>query len=123
MASRHAGVAIVLSDFLDPNGYEEGLNALLGRGFHVDAVQILAPEELNPVTYGDLRLVDSETGTEQEVTFGKYRLAAYQKTVQSFCQRLKEYCSGRGCGFFMTSSDTPLEELLLKRLREAEVWS
>lgn len=122
LEARQAGVAVVLSDFLDPAGYESGLTALVGRGFHVNAVQILAPEEMNPDTYGDLKLIDSETGTVQEVTFGKYRLAAYQQTVRNYCQRLKEYCQARGISFFTTTSDAPLEKLLLKQLREAEVW-
>src|SRR5437870_4217958 len=74
LEARQAGVAIVLSDFLDPAGYESGLTALVGRGFQVSAVQILAPDEINPATYGDLRSVDSETGGIQERTFGRYRL-------------------------------------------------
>jgi uncharacterized protein (DUF58 family) len=122
LSSRQTGVAVVLSDFLDPSGYEAGLNALIGRGFQVNAIQILAAEELNPGTYGDLRLVDCETGGMQEVTFGKYRLKAYQQTVQNFCQRLREFCQGRGMSFFSVSSETPLEQLLLKQLRQAEVW-
>ncbi len=122
IASRQAGAAVVLSDFLDPSGYEVGLNALVARGFHVNAIQILAPEELNPSTYGDLRLVDSETGAMQEVTFGKYRLKAYQQTVRNFCQRLREFCKARGLNFFSVSSATSLEQLLLKQLRQSEVW-
>jgi hypothetical protein len=122
LEARHAGVAIVLSDFLDPAGYEPGLSALVGRGFQVDLVQILAPEELAPATFGDLRLVDSETGATQEVTFGRYRLKAYQQTVQNFLQRLREYCRKRGIHCFTASSSTALEELLLKQLRRAKVW-
>jgi len=122
LEARQAGVAVVLSDFLDPAGYESGLHALVGRGFQVNAVQILAPDELTPVTYGDLRLVDAETGGIQEVTFGRYRLKAYQQTVQNFCQRLREFCQKRGINFFTASSDTALEQLLLKQLRQAEVW-
>src|SRR5438105_4724898 len=87
---RELPVTIVLSDFLEPEGYEPGLTALLGRGFQVSAVQILAPEEVNPDTYGDLRLVDSETGAVQEVTFGKFRLNSYRQTVQNYIQRLRE---------------------------------
>ncbi|MFN7140895.1 MAG: DUF58 domain-containing protein [Limisphaerales bacterium] len=120
--ARQAGVAIVLSDFLDPSGYEAGLTALISRGFQVNAIQILAPEEIDPSTFGDLRLVDAETGAVQEVTFGKYRLKAYQQTVQNFCQRLREYCQGRGVHFFSVRSDAALEDLLLKQLRAAEVW-
>ncbi len=122
LEAKQAGVAIVLSDFLDPAGYEPGLTALIGRGFQVNAVQILAPEELNPTTYGDLRLVDSETGGLQEVTFGKFRLKAYQQTVQNYIQRLREFCQPRGISFFSVGSDTSLEQLLLKQLREQEVW-
>src|SRR5437868_5846635 len=113
LEARQAGVAIVLSDFLDPAGYESGLTALVGRGFQVNAVQVLAPDELNPATYGDLRLVDAETGGIQEVTFGRYRLKAYQQSVQNFCQRLREHCQARGINFFTASSDTALEQLLL----------
>jgi uncharacterized protein (DUF58 family) len=122
LSARQAGVAVVLSDFLDPAGYEAGLTALVGRGFQVSAVQILAPEEVNPATYGDLKLVDSETGAIQEVTFGKFRLNAYKQTVQNYIQRLREFCQKRGINFFTTTSDAPLEKLLLKQLREAEVW-
>jgi uncharacterized protein (DUF58 family) len=122
LESRHAGLAIVLSDFLDPAGYEAGLSALLGRGFQISTVQILAPEELNPSTFGDLRLVDSETGAIQEVTFGKYRLKAYQQCVENFSTRLREFCQARGIHFFRTSSDVSLEHLLLHQLREARIW-
>ncbi len=122
LEARQAGVAVVLSDFLDPAGYDAGLTALVARGFQVNAVQILAPEELSPSTFGDLRLVDAETGGLQEVTFGRYRMAAYQQTVQNFCQRLREFCQARGIHFFSVSSNTVLEHLLLKQLRQAEVW-
>lgn len=122
LEARQAGVAVVLSDFLDPAGYESGLTALVGRGFQVDLVQILAPEELSPTTFGDLRLVDSETGGMQEVTFGRYRMKGYQQTVRNFIQRLREFCQKRGLNFFTASSSTPLEELLLRQLRQAEVW-
>lgn len=122
LEARQAGVAIVLSDFLDPSGYEAGLSALVGRGFQISAVQILSPEEMAPTTYGDLRVVDAESGAQEEVTFGRYRLKAYQHAVQNFCQRLREFCRGRGINFFLASSDMPLEQLLLKQLREAEIW-
>ena len=122
LEARHTGLAIVLSDFLDPAGYESGLTALVGRGFQVNVVQILAPEELAPTTFGDLRLVDSESGGLQEVTFGRYRMKSYQQTVQNFIQRLREYCTKRGINFFMAPSNMDLQDLLLKQLRKSEVW-
>src|SRR5437763_1247845 len=104
LGARQAGVAIVLTDFLDPAGYEKGLSALVGRGFQVNAVQILSPDELAPGTYGDLKLVDAESGAIQEVTFGRFRLNAYQQTVQNFIQKLREFSASRGINFFSVSS-------------------
>jgi hypothetical protein len=112
----------VLSDFLDSEGYEPGLGALAARGFQVHAVQVLSPEELAPTTHGDLRWVDCETGAVEEVTFGRFRLKAYQRTVQNYIQRLREFCQVRGITFLSVSSATPLEQVLLRQLREDGLW-
>ena len=122
MKHRAQGVIVVLSDFLDPAGYEDGLKSLASRGSEVHAVQILAPEELEPSSYGDLRVIDSETGAEQEVTFGKYRLKAYRATVQNYCRRLQEYCRTRGIRYQLAQSDTPIDDLLLKAMRTGGMW-
>jgi uncharacterized protein (DUF58 family) len=118
---RQAGVAVVLSDVLDPAGYAAGLDALVARGFHVHLVQILAPEELNPSTFGDLRLVDSESAAEEEVTFGRFRLKAYRQVVEDYTQTLREYCRHRGVRYFRVTSDESLETVLLKDLRQERV--
>ena len=56
----------------------------------------------------------------QEVTFGRYRLAAYQKTVRAFCQRLREFLPVARRPFFLDHlRRLSLEQLLLKQLREA----
>jgi len=122
MKHRAQGVIVVLSDFLDPAGYEDGLKSLASRGSEVHAVQILAPEELEPSSYGDLRVIDSETGAEQEVTFGKYRLKAYRAMVQNYCRRLQEYCRARGIRYQLAQSDTPIDDLLLKAMRTGGMW-
>jgi uncharacterized protein (DUF58 family) len=122
LEARQTGVAVVLSDFLDPSGYAAGLNALVGRGFQIHALQILSPEELAPTQFGDVRWVDCETGGTQEVTFGKFRLKAYQRTVQNYVQALKEFCQSRGIAFYSISSAAPLEQVLLKQLRETALW-
>lgn len=122
LQAKQNGVAIVISDFMDPDGYEEGLKALLGRGFQVHVLMVLAREELEPSVYGDLKVVDSENGSIQEVTFGKYRLKAYQRTVQAFLEQFKNFCRMRGIGFNLTPSDTDLDQLLLTDLRKAMLW-
>ncbi len=119
---RDPGIVVVLSDFLNLDGYEAGLKSLTNLGSEVHAVQILAEEELEPSTYGDLKVIDSETGAEQEVTFGKYRLKTYQATVHKYCNRLREFCQARGVHYQLAQSNTPIDDLLLKSMRTGGMW-
>ncbi|MBM3900739.1 MAG: DUF58 domain-containing protein [Verrucomicrobia bacterium] len=123
LEDHQTGVAVVLSDFLDASGFEPGLTALVARGFEVVALQILSPEERDPTQFGDLRLVDSETGQEVDVTFGRYRLKAYQEGLERHVARIREFCSARGIRFLSVRSDADLGTLLLKDLRAGAVWS
>ncbi len=113
------GVAVVISDFLDPDGYEEGLRLLIGHKLDVHAVQLLAPEELDPPLVGDLRLVDAEDGSVQEITVSQPLLAQYRATVEAFREGLREFCVRRGAGYAFGSTATPFDQLVLTYLRES----
>ena len=120
--SPHAGMAVVLSDFLSPTGYEAGIKALMARGFQIMAVSVWSAEEFQPTSYGDLKFVDAETGAMQEVSFGKFRLRRYQAVATAYVARLAEFCRRRGVAFWSVSSATSLEDLLLKQMRQLELW-
>jgi len=117
--ARRAGVSIVVSDFLSPDGYEDGLKQLLARHNDIFAFHVLAPEELNPEFLGDWRVVDSETGGTIEVSVSRGQMKKYQQTVNNFCQRLKEHCTQRGISYLFTSTSEPFEDLMLKYIRQA----
>ena len=120
--TRQVGLAVVVSDFLDESGYEEGVKALLSRGFQVMLVQVLSPEELNPSSFGDLKFVDAETGSIREVTFGKFRLNRYQASTAAYIEQISEFCRARGVGFWSVASDCSIEDLLLKQMKEGQFW-
>lgn len=122
LETQKPGVAVVVSDFLDAQGYEVGLKSLVARGFQIHAIQILSSEEWMPSTFGDLRLVDCETGDSREVSFGKFRLKEYQKTVQRYIDQLAQFCMTRGIFFAAVRSDASLETLLLRQFRESALW-
>lgn len=120
--TRRPGSVVVLSDFLDPGGYEAGLRHLVARGFHVHAVQILSRDEMEPETFGDLKVVDAETGAETEVTFGRFRMKTYRQAVESYCCQLEQFCRKRGIGICRLLSDASLEAVLLRQFRDAMIW-
>lgn len=111
------GVVVVLSDFLDKGGYEEGFRYLVARNLDVYAVQILAQEEIEPNLAGDLKLTDVEDGDEAEVTISAPLLKRYQETLAAFRAGLAGYCSRRGMAYLFTSNQVPFEKLVLNYLR------
>ncbi|MBC8136452.1 MAG: DUF58 domain-containing protein [Fibrella sp.] len=112
------GVCVVVSDFMDPN-WEKGIKALLARRFQVVLLHVLSPEETNPTLSGDLRLVDSETGDVREVSVTPELLKRYKVALDSFCTRMETVATKYGMEYLRTSTDAPVEELLLSTLRKA----
>ncbi|MGL6075676.1 MAG: DUF58 domain-containing protein [Fimbriiglobus sp.] len=111
------GVALILSDFMDKDGYEEGLKFLAARNLDVYAIQILAEEEIHPPFTGDLKLTDLEDGDEAEVTISAPLLARYEQTLAAFRGKLSQFCSKRGMSYLFTSNQVPFEKLVLGYLR------
>jgi uncharacterized protein (DUF58 family) len=115
------GVMIVLSDFLFHEGFEKGLAMVAGRGFDLFALQLLAPQVVDPsreggVT-GDLLLVDSETASETEVTVTPELLRIYKERLDRLCGSLRQYCARRDIVHMVVETSTPVETLMLEYLR------
>ena len=112
------GICVVASDFMDPH-WEKGVKALLARRFQVVLLHVLSPEETNPTLSGDLRLVDSETGAVRDVTVTPDLLVRYKAALESFCERMEAVAAKYGMEYLRTTTDTPVEELLLSTLRRS----
>src|SRR3989441_1195309 len=115
--AREPGLAVVISDLLDPGGFEAGLRALLERRFEVHVIHLLSAEELNPTLTGDLRLEDSETGEGREISVDGDALRGYRERLHAFLERVETFCHGREIGYRRVSTDAPMEDFLLAQLR------
>ena len=119
-SARHpqSGILIVISDFLDKTGYEEGFRYLLSRPYDVYAMQVLSPDEIDPPLTGDLRLTDIEDDDAAEVTVSRALLNRYKHNLQTYCHGLKEYCTRRGINYLFTSTDVPFDQIILSYFRK-----
>jgi hypothetical protein len=117
MRSRDPGLAVVISDLLDPVGFETGVRALLERRFDVHLVHVLAPEELDPELAGDLRLVDSETAEVRELSVDGEAIRAYRKRLRAFLERAETFCRAHEIGYHRVTTDTPVQDFVLSQVR------
>ena len=126
MSRSGKGVMVVLSDFLNREGCEPGLNYLYGggvTGFDTWVLHLLSPGEIDPETersrglIGDLRLTDSESGAAQEVTISPALIDKYRDRMREFTEHLKTACRARGIAYLRVPTDTPVTGFVLDSLR------
>lgn len=111
------GIVVLISDLMEKNGYEAALRFLLAREMDIYVIHVLAPEELNPEIQGDLKLVDCEDGDIAEITVSRPLLDRYQRTLAAFVETAREFCTRRGMSYLMTSTATPVEQIVSGYLR------
>jgi uncharacterized protein (DUF58 family) len=116
--TKRRGIAVVVSDFYDPKGYEDALNLLRYHRFETTAIQIWSNEEAHPSIRGDVRLVDVETGEAREVTVSERALRAYEAAHQQLTDGLQAFCTQRGIGCFRADTRVPFDELVLRLFRQ-----
>lgn len=115
------GLGVLITDFLDPNGYEDTIRLFLQHHWELFVVHVLSREEKEPEERGNLKLVDCETRQFTEVTINQYLLNHYRRTVQQFCGGIKQFCTARGVPYFGLTSDFSIERMILEFFRKRGV--
>lgn len=109
------GLAVLLSDFLDPGDALSGLRLLAARGWEILCLRFrheaLVAEE------GDLLLVDGETGEELEVSVGAELLAQHDALERRHEEGLRRGVGALGGRFLSVSPEDSLETIVLESLR------
>ena len=110
------GIVFLISDFLDESNFRLELKLLAQRGFDLNLIQVLTPEELEPTLKGDLALIDSENGTVRDVSLSERLLASYRQALGEYTKSLETFCRGAGIGYTITRVDVSFEDVLLRDL-------
>jgi uncharacterized protein (DUF58 family) len=117
LAARRPGLLFLISDLFSPGGYRSGLSDLQGRGYEVNLLHLLAPEEVEPALAGDLRLHDVETGQAQEVTVDGAMRRLYRRHLDAWRGEIETFCLGRGINYVAVETSLPFDALILTHLR------
>jgi uncharacterized protein (DUF58 family) len=120
LGHRQKGICVVLSDFFDKGGYENGLRYIAGGKYDLFCVQTLSPQEIEPekTLQGDLKLRDLEDDDMAEVSITQPLIKQYKANLNAYCLGLKDYVTKRGGTYLFTSTAVPFDTLVLNYLRE-----
>ncbi len=114
--SKSTGIVLVISDFFDPKGYEEGLKALTYRNFDIHAVQVLDHQELFWSKTGNISLRETETGEKKSTFIDRALLDLYHQRVSKYISDLESFCSTYNIHYYLHDTRIPFEDFLLDYL-------
>ncbi len=116
--TRRRGLAVVISDFFDQQGFEGAVDVLRHFRHDVFVIHIASREEVDPPLKGELLLVDSESQVGREITITPSLLEAYRAEFTKYCEAIETYCARYQLGYVRTTTDFPFEELVLDVFRQ-----
>lgn len=112
---RRLGVRVFVSDLLWPGEPLALLRRLRDGAADLFVIQLLGREDATPPEHGNLRVVDSETGVENEIYIDSNVAGRYAENLSQLQQAWNDSC--RQCGAHMT---TLIAEDLEKSVTELE---
>jgi len=110
-------VVIVISDFLYPSGFDDGLSYLNWHKHDVYCLQVQNEDDTRCVLKGDVELECVETGSRRRVTISPREAALYEKAVAALNKRLVAACASRQIGLASTTPEISFDHVIQDILR------
>jgi uncharacterized protein (DUF58 family) len=121
LEARRPGLAFLISDLFSSSDYQAGFTQVRSRGYQVNLIHVLSPDELDPPLAGDLRLLDVETGQAQEVSLDGGMRDLYRERLKSWRAEIQAACRKRGIHFLGLSTAQAWDQVVLQEMRRAGV--
>lgn len=115
---KRRGLAVLLSDLYDPEGFAGGINVLRYNKFEPFVLHLIDRRERVPALSGDVRLYDCETGESREVTVTARALARYAAAYDAHLEQARQFCVSRQVSYFPADLQVPFDELILRVFRK-----
>jgi uncharacterized protein (DUF58 family) len=116
--TRQQGLAVVISDFLDPSGFEPALKILASMGHDVFVVHVASQTDRDPGALGEVRFVDAETGELRDIEVTPALAQAYAREWQTHADELALFCGRYNLGYIRANAEEPFEQIILKTFRK-----
>ncbi|MEK6239169.1 MAG: DUF58 domain-containing protein [Planctomycetales bacterium] len=112
-------LAVLVSDFMDMDGFRPAMNRLRIGRHEPYLVQVLDRKEADPSCLGGTKFIDAETGEVRRDLIEPADLEAYREVFEEYIDSVRSYCAGRGIRRVQTFSDVDYRECAQRMIRVA----
>ncbi len=122
------GLSIIISDFFTDSDWKAAVDYLSYKKRQVLLIQVLTPEEVDPLYTGRMNLLDAESVDESDfknlkINIDRSALAAYEEAMREHREDLVSFANSRGAAFISVTTDQPIERVLFKELLKAGIMA
>lgn len=119
------GLVFLISDLYDQKGVVTAIDALRHARFDVCVLHVWSAEEArptaNPDLFGDVSLVDAESGQVREVTLTDGVLRAYEAAHALLRERMAKLCAEKRVSFAGIETSEAWDDAVLRVLRQGQI--
>ena len=120
------GLSVIISDFFVENDWKTAVDYLTYKRRQVMLIQLMTPEEYDPLYNGRMNLIDLESADMMDARNMKLKITrslqiAYAEALNDLIEELRSYCVSRQAGFISVHTDQPIERMLFAELMKAGV--
>jgi len=122
------GLTVIISDFFTDNDWKKAVDYLRYKKRQVMLVQLMTPDEADPVYSGRINLIDSEAAGLEDPKNMKLRIThslqlAYEEAMRDLLADIKSYCASRDSDFVTVRTDQDIEKALFSELLKVGIMA
>jgi uncharacterized protein (DUF58 family) len=111
------GLVVLVSDFYDPSGLGDALRLLGFRGFEPMVLHLCDLSLLEAGSFGDIALVDTETGEQRDVTLTPALMAEYRAAFEAFSATIARAAREAAARCLQVDIAVPFDDVVLQVFR------
>ncbi len=122
------GLTVIISDFFTDSDWKSAVDYLCYKKRQVLLVQVMTPEETDPLYMGRMNLIDAESLDVQDVKNMKMKIDrasqdAYEKALAEIHENISTFANSRGVAFVSVCTNQPIEKVLFKELLKVGIMA
>lgn len=122
------GLCVIISDFFTENDWKKAVDYLTYKKRQVLLIQVLTPEEIDPVYTGRYNLIDAEAtdmldGRNMKLRITGSMQTAYEQALKDMIADMSSFCASRDAGFISVRTDVPIEKMLFGELLKTGIMA